>query len=81
MSKQPVTRFQAGAVNASVWESRGKSGMFLTVTVNRSYKDAASGEWKRSDSYALRQLDDLIDVAQRAREYLRQNAASAEDAA
>lgn len=67
---QPVTKFQAGSVTAAVWESSGKSGPFMTVQVSRSYRDPKSGEWKRSDSFSGNQLGQLVEVAQKAREYL-----------
>ncbi len=69
---QPVTKFEAGSVTAAVWESRGKKGPFMTVQVSRSYRDPKSGEWKRSDSFSGNQLGQLMEVAQKAREYLQE---------
>lgn len=49
-----VERIKVGGITATVWKNENGGKEFLSVTLDRSYKDR-SGEWKKSHS--LRQND------------------------
>lgn len=54
---QPVKNFKAGYVSVAVWPNTTKEDhrVFHTVTLERSYKDKESGEWRSTPS--LRKQD------------------------
>jgi len=73
---QPEKKFRAGGLVATVWENKGKNEKsgeeysYRTVSVNRSYKDKTTDEWKTTDSMKLNDLPKLALVAQQAYKYL-----------
>jgi len=68
--RMPVKRFSAGGVQAAIWENDGKNGgTFFTVSLQRSYKDAAEG-WKRTASMRAQDLPRAVLVLQKAYEFL-----------
>ena len=50
---KPVRKFRSGLVSAAVWENTIQTDdghkTVQTITFQRSYKDAETGQWKNSD--------------------------------
>lgn len=80
----PVKKFQAGAICAAVWNNThqvdGEERDFLTVTIERRYKDK-NDEWQSSNSFAANDLARLEVVTRQALEYLVTPQHGEEDAA
>lgn len=53
----PVERIRTAGLEATVWENAADDGVYFTVTMQRSYRDAQSDEWK--STHVLRQKDVL----------------------
>ena len=67
---QPVKKFTAGAVQASVWKSHGKNDKeTFSVSIDKRYKDK-DGEWKESKSLKTADLPKAALVLNKAFEYL-----------
>ena len=69
-NKKPLAKIRHGFVNASIWEQPGKTGLFLTVSFSRSYKDKQD-QWKHGHSYNIHEIESLINVAIDAQEWVR----------
>jgi hypothetical protein len=72
--KQPLKKFRAGPICATVWsnEGQGKDGnsvLYSTVSLDRSYKDK-SGDWQKTSSMRVNDLPRAALVATKAYEYL-----------
>lgn len=72
---QPLKRFVAGAVQASVWENEqkakdGQEFLTKTVRVERRYKDDKSGDWKSTSGFRPSDLPRVELVARKAFEFL-----------
>jgi hypothetical protein len=73
-TKQPLKKFRAGPICATVWsnEGHGKDGnavSYSTVSLERSYKDK-SGDWQSTSSMRVNDLPRAALVATKAYEYL-----------
>lgn len=71
---QPVKKFRAGAICATVWSNTGvskdgKSVEFKSITFDRVYKDKA-GEWKKTSTLKTQDLPKATAVLSKAYEYL-----------
>lgn len=66
---KPAQTIKSGACRATIWENMGASGPFYAATLSRSFRDA-SGAWRTSNSFAERQLDDLMNAALEAKEWM-----------
>ncbi len=70
---QPIKKFSAGAVSASIWENKkelnGKELTVESVSFQRSFK-TQSGEWQHSQSFRKADLPNLLLAGQKAFEYL-----------
>ena len=70
---KPEKRFAAGAVSATIWKNErvfdGKETEFLSVTLQRSYKDK-EGNWKHTGNLRLNDLPKATLVLHKAYEYL-----------
>lgn len=66
---KPAHTVKSGAVRATIWENMGSSGLFYAATLSRSFRDAA-GAWRNSASFGERQLDDLMNAALEAKEWM-----------
>jgi hypothetical protein len=63
-AKKPVHKIRSGGIEISIWKHEGANGVWYSITLRRSYKQAEA--WKESDSYAeddLLRLAKLIDEA------------------
>jgi len=70
--KQPIHKIQVGRVQAAIWEQTPEKGQpFLNVTFTISYKKG--DEWKNGYSYQTHEVDNLMDAALEAKEWMRQN--------
>jgi hypothetical protein len=72
--KQPLKKFRAGPICATVWsnEGQGKDGNIVsynTVSLERSYKDKG-GDWQSTSSMRVNDLPRAALVATKAYEYL-----------
>lgn len=79
-NQQPIHKIKVGLVQASIWEqSTDKGHAFLTVTFSNSYKKGE--EWKNGHSYQTQEIDNLIDAATDAKDWMRQHRLSKANAA
>lgn len=70
----PEKKFSAGAVSATIWKNAttrkdGNLAEFSTISLQRSYKDAA-GNWQNASSLRLNDIPKAGLVLQKAYEYL-----------
>jgi len=80
---QPVKKFKAGAISATVWENqaqnqKGELISFKSISFDRNYKDA-NGEWQRTNSLRTSDIPKAVLVLSKAYEFLALNSAEAED--
>jgi hypothetical protein len=74
MANQPEQKFQAGAVQATVWRNEGKTKdgkdfNFLTVSVQRGYKDK-DGNWQNTTALRTNDVPRAQLVLTQAWEYI-----------
>jgi len=60
--KKPVNNLRLGNFSSSVWENTGKDKSdkaftYLSVQIQRSYKDNKTGEWNNDEKMSLRTSD------------------------
>jgi hypothetical protein len=71
--RRPVQTFRADDVSASIWVRehlvRGQVTKFWSVTLERSYKDAA-GQWRYTKTYDSDSLGKIVSLCQQASEYI-----------
>jgi len=61
MANPPEYTLTDGTLKANIWKNETPNGTtFRTVTMEKSYKDKATGEWKPTDTL---NVDDLLKVA------------------
>lgn len=69
--KQPLKRFKSGPIQATVWENENKEGKtFNTVSINRSYMDKLTGEWKKTSTLRTNDLPRATLVLNKAFEFM-----------
>ncbi|MDP2666827.1 MAG: hypothetical protein Q8P05_05010 [Candidatus Diapherotrites archaeon] len=67
---QPIQKFQAGAVIASVWKNTSKEGAeYFSVSLDKRYKDA-QGDWKSSSSFKPADLPKAALLMNKAYEFI-----------
>ncbi|MEK6821238.1 MAG: hypothetical protein AABY11_02465 [archaeon] len=76
---QPVQKYAAGAVVASVWKNSSDKGEFLSVSLQKRYK-GADGQWQSSSSFKPADLPKASLVLQKAYEYIMLNGGTADSA-
>jgi len=76
----PIHRIQNGRVQASIWEHTTEKGGFLSVTFKIGYKKEGE-DWKDGHSYQTHELDQLVDAAIDAKDWMRQHRPSKAKAA
>ena len=62
-------RIRVGGITATVWKNENGGKEYLTVTLQKSYKDRA-GEWKRTNSLRQNDLPKALLALQQAFEHL-----------
>ena len=80
---QPVKKFKAGAISATVWENQaqnqqGETVSYKSVSFDRTYKDA-NGEWQHTNSLRMTDLPKATLVLSKAYEFLALNSPETED--
>ena len=74
MSTKPKKKFQCGSVSAAVWENSIQTAngprSAERVTVERRYKDNATGEWKSTNGFTANDLPRVIMSLQKAYEFI-----------
>jgi len=72
--RRPVQTYRADDVSASIWVRehlvRGQITKFWSVTLERSYKDAA-GQWRYTKTFDSDSLGGVVSLCQQASEYIR----------
>lgn len=68
---QPITKFNAGAIVATVWENSTKNekGKFNTISLSRKYKDR-NGAWQHTNALRINDLPKASLVLKKAYEFL-----------
>jgi hypothetical protein len=71
---QPLKKFKAGAVSATIWENQNKNPKgqvvtFNSVTLERTYKDA-NDEWQKTSTMRSSDLPKASMVLNKAYEFL-----------
>ena len=72
-TNKPIHECRLGALHATIWAKDSAKGAFFTVTLSRLYKDGET--WKRSHSFAARELGSVGHVLDMARDWIAKNAA------
>lgn len=52
----PISVVRVGNVQLSVWENKSGDNIIQSVTIDKSYKDPKTGEWKKSTSFKYSEL-------------------------
>ncbi len=73
--KHPEKKFKAGAITATIWKNKGTSSTgeptdYFTVSFERTYKDKATGDWRKTNSLRQMDLPKAILVLNKAYEFL-----------
>lgn len=66
---KPAKTIRAGACRATIWENQGPDGPFYSVALTRSFRDV-SGNWRNSSNFNERQLEELMNAALKAKQWL-----------
>jgi hypothetical protein len=75
---QPVKKFKAGAISATVWENQAQNQQGESVSFDRTYKDA-NGEWQHTNSLRMADLPKATLVLSKAYEFLALNSPEADE--
>ncbi len=71
--RRPEHTFRVDDVSASIWVRehlvRGQATKFWSVTMERSYKDAA-GQWRYTKTFDAESLGKIVALCQQASEYI-----------
>ena len=59
-ANKPVSRVRVGQIEASIWRNEGRNGSYHTVSFERRFKDAGSGDWRSLKSF---RASDLLNLA------------------
>ena len=73
-NNKPIKKIQVGTISAAIWENEITGGngdrTLERVTVDKRYKDAATGTWKSTGSFNLNEIPKLILALEKAYEFL-----------
>jgi len=61
---QPIKKYKAGSVRATVWENEVDTGKYQTISIERVYQDK-EGNWKNSSSFRLGDLPKVTAMVQK----------------
>ena len=64
-TNKPAHEIRINGLRATIWKNETEKGPRYNTTFERSYKDTADEQWKKSDSYGFQ---DLLLLAYMARE-------------
>jgi len=65
MANKPTETLRDGNLKAVIWKNAGEKGDFYTVSLTRTYKDAA-GNYQDADSFSGSELLRIAHLATRA---------------
>ena len=68
-SKRPATTLRCGNIKATIWQNVSEKGPFFATTFSRPFKDQ-SGVWRNGTSFGLSDLEALMNVAFKAKEWI-----------
>jgi hypothetical protein len=68
-TSKPTNTIRSGSIKATIWENRGKNGNFFQATFSRPFKDE-KGNWNNGSSFGLKDLENLLNAALEAREWI-----------
>ena len=69
IQKKPATIIRSGNIKVTIWENEGRNRAFYSATFSRPYKNA-EGKWHNASNFGLYELEPLMNVALKAREWL-----------
>lgn len=69
---KPANTIRSGNIKATIWENRGKGGQFFSATFSRPFKDQG-GKWKNGNSFGVHDLENLLNAALEAKEWINAN--------
>lgn len=83
LKNQPVKKFKAGPISATIWENQvqnqqGQTVSFKSISFDRNYKDA-NGDWQKTNSLRMADLPRAILVLNKAYEFLALNSPETDD--
>ena len=67
--ENPVQKIEHGAVLGCIWKNEGPDGVWFSLSISRLYR-LKDGNWRRSQSYRLRDLTDVAKVVDDAYKWL-----------
>lgn len=68
-TSKPSTTIRSGNIKATIWENKGEKGNFFSATFSRPFKDQG-GAWRNGTSYGARDLENLLNAALEAKEWI-----------
>ena len=68
-SKRPATTLRCGNIKAAIWQNVSEKGPFVAATFSRLFKDQ-SGACRNGTSFALNDLEALMNVVFEAKEWM-----------
>lgn len=68
-NKKPAHTLQCGNIKAAIWQNVGEKGPFYSTTFSRPFRDY-SGKWCNGTSFGLNDLEALLTVAHKAKEWI-----------
>jgi len=72
-NEPPVHELKEGAVKCALWRRTGRAGDFYQASFVRLFKDAETNEWRDSQSFGERDLENLARVAAQAYAWVQAN--------
>lgn len=55
-SNKPAKTFKTGLLEVSLWKNTGPKGDFLSMNLQRSYKDPKTNEWRHTQTYRINDI-------------------------
>ena len=68
-NKQPTHTLRCGNIKATIWQNVSEKGPFFSTTFSRPFKDH-TGTWRNASSFGLHDLEALMNVAFKAKEWI-----------
>ena len=65
-------KLRCGNLKATIWQNVSEKGPFFATTFSRPFKDQ-SGAWRNGISFGLNDLEALVTVAHKAKEWIAAN--------
>jgi hypothetical protein len=70
-AKRPAHEIRRGPIKATIWENKGKDGVFFKFTVARLYKEG--DDWKSTSSFGSQDIPKLAGVLVQVEDWIREN--------